>query len=225
VTRSQLAIREQLAQHIALLIADHGLEPAQARQRALEALGDGQRLPQAVLPDSLDIDDALYEHLERFDPEHAQRVCRMREVAIAMMRKLEPTAVLATGAVWKGIATQDAAIHLQAFPEDAKQCHFQLLDMGFDPQPLQLRHFRSGKALDALGVHWQGEAIMIAMYEPVDFRGALHAGQISGQQVIERGDLLALSQRLAQQITGIRQGKPAQAQHKTAPQRREEGEA
>ncbi|NDG55788.1 MAG: hypothetical protein EBX56_07515, partial [Betaproteobacteria bacterium] len=58
--------RQQLARHIALLIADHGLEPGQARKRALEAVSGGQRLPQSALPDSLDIDHALLEHLECF---------------------------------------------------------------------------------------------------------------------------------------------------------------
>jgi hypothetical protein len=190
-------IRQQLARHIALLIADHGLEPGQARKRALEAVGAGPRLPQSVLPDPLDIDQALLEHLECFDPHHAQRVRHMREVAIAMMRKIEPTPVLATGAVWKGIASQDAPIHLQAFPDDEKQLHFQLLDLGLDPEPLALRHFRTGKTVQALGVHWRHEAIMIAMYSPIDFRGALQPNQISGQAVIERGDLRALEAKLA----------------------------
>ncbi|NBO03858.1 MAG: hypothetical protein EBT36_04755 [Betaproteobacteria bacterium] len=189
--------RQQLARHIALLIADHGLEPGQARKRALEAVSGGQRLPQSALPDSLDIDHALLEHLECFDPQHGQRVRRMREVAVAMMRQIAPTPVLATGAVWKGIASQDAPIHLQAFPDDEKQLHFQLLDLGLDPEPLELRHFRTGRTVEALGVHWRQEAIMIAMYSPVDFRGALQPSQISGQTVIERGDLRALEAKLA----------------------------
>jgi hypothetical protein len=189
-------IREQLAQHIAQLIADHGLEPGQARKRALESLSGGQRLPTSAIPDALHIDRALLEHLELFDPHHGQRLQRMRQVAIAMMRSIAPTPVLATGAVWKGIAIQDAPIHLQAFPEDTKQLHFRLLDLGLDPEALSLRHFRTGKAIEALGVHWQGEAIMIAMYTPVDFRGALQPTHIGGQSLVERGDVLALEAKL-----------------------------
>lgn len=202
-SRTHEEIRQQLAQHIAQLIADHGLEPAQARKRALEALSGGQRLPNSALPDSLDIDRALFEHLELFDPKHRQRVMRMREVAIAMMRKILPTPILATGAVWKGIASVDAPIHLQAFPDDEKQLHFQLLDLGLNPEPLELRHFRTGKPIEALGVHWQQEAIMIAIYRPNDFRGALQPSQIGGQSVIERGDLRALEARLATQSPSL----------------------
>lgn len=196
-------IRRQLAQQMAQFMADHGLEPGAARKRALDMLAEGQRLPQSALPDANDIDQALFEHLELFDPKHGTRVRRMREVALAMMRRLMPTPVLATGAVWKGIATQDAPIHLQAFPEDEKQLHFQLLDLGLDPEALQLRHFRSAKPVDALGVHWQGEAIMIAIYQPLDFRGALLPNASGSSQSAERGDLQALENKLKAQIEAL----------------------
>jgi len=194
------ATRRQLAQLIAQFIADHGLEPGAARKRALDTLADGQRLPQSAMPEAAEIDQALFEHLELFDPNHGQRVRRMREVALAMMHRLSPIPTLATGAVWKGIATQDAPIHLQAFPEDEKQVHFQLLDLGLHPEALELRHFRSGKPIDALGVHWQGEAIMIAIYQPSDLRGALLPKQAGPQSAAERGDLHALAKRLEAQI-------------------------
>ncbi|MFZ9490781.1 MAG: hypothetical protein ACO264_01775, partial [Burkholderiaceae bacterium] len=61
-SRTHDEIREQLAQHIAQLIADHGLEPGQARKRALESLSGGQRLPTSAIPDALHIDRALLEH-------------------------------------------------------------------------------------------------------------------------------------------------------------------
>lgn len=193
--------RSLIAQQIARLIADHGMQPGPARRRAIEDIGEGRRLPSACLPDAQEIDAALREHLNLFDPDHSARVQRMREVALDMMARLAPITVLATGAVWKGIAPAHAPIHLQCFAEDSKQVHFRLLDRGLDPEVLSVKHFRNGSEVEGLGVHWQGEAILLAIYDLEDLRGALLAPLGNGRDrsaTAERGDMAALRMRLAQ---------------------------
>jgi hypothetical protein len=188
--------RSLIAQHIARLMADHGLEQGPARRRAIGEIGEGRRMPPGCVPDAHEVDEALREHLTLFDPDHAARVRHMRVVALEMMARLAPTTVLATGAVWKGIATASAPVHLQCFAEEAKGVHFRLLDMGLDPEVLSLRHFRTGTEIEGLGVHWRGEAILISIYDLEDLRGALVAPAGS---TAERGDIAALRARLAQQ--------------------------
>lgn len=198
---SEERTRNLIAQQIARLIADHGMEPGPARRRAIDAIGEGRRLPAGCLPDAQTVDEALREHLSLFDPDHKPRVQRMRSVALEMMALLAPITVLATGAVWKGIAPESAPIHLQCFAEESKRVHFRLLDLGLDPEVLSLRHFRHGSEVEGLGVHWKGEAILLGIYGLEDLRGALLApagGSRDRGASAERGDMAALRLRLEQ---------------------------
>ena len=66
-------------------MAESGLDYGTAKHKAVRRLLGDRSLPRAVMPDNDDIDAALREHLDLFDPEHAARVQRRRRLAVGLM--------------------------------------------------------------------------------------------------------------------------------------------
>jgi hypothetical protein len=170
-------LRQELALAAARLVADTGLDYASAKRKAAQELLDGRPLPRGQLPDNLEIDEALREHLDLYDSEHAQRVWRMRRAALALMRHLAAFQPYLTGAVWKGIVADHAPIHLQLFHDDVKAVQIDLLNDGLDFEVGELPHFRDASRgeVEALRLDWQREPVVISLYRHDDLRGALGA--------------------------------------------------
>ena len=182
--------RAELAAACARLVADGGLDYAQARRRALRELyGERGQAPRDAMPSDEEIDEALREHLALFDDEHAPRLARMRRAALALMDRLAPMTVYATGAVWKGIAAAHVPIHLQVFHDNGKEVAFALLDAGIDVEPAEVTHFAGRGSVEALTFQWRDEPFVVALYDSHDLRGALRPRD--GRR--ERGDRAALA--------------------------------
>jgi hypothetical protein len=192
-------VRAEIAAAAARLIADEGLDYGSAKQRgAREVLGNGP-IPRNSLPGNDEVDRALLEHLNLFDAQHAARLAQMRTVALDWMRRLERFNPLATGAVWKGIATEYALIHLQLFYDNGKEVQFFLLDQRIDYDSLSVPHFKGGGEVEAYQFEWGEHVMLLSVYDEDDIKGALkQAIVIAGQPPgAERGNwaaLLALSQ-------------------------------
>jgi hypothetical protein len=187
-------LRLEVAAVAARLIADAGHDYATAKKKALrQVLGDGS-VPKRSVPDNDEIDAALREHLELFDDEHASRVARRRRIAAALMQRLQGFHPYVTGAVWKGVVTEHAPIHLQLFHDNPKDVEIQLLNDGVDFDVSTVPHFRSGKEVEALAFWFDDAPVLLSLYDHDDLRGALRGG-ISGA---ERGDRQALLGRLAE---------------------------
>ncbi len=187
-------LRSQIAAAAARLVADEGLDYGAAKQRgAREVLGNGP-IPRNSLPKNDQVDQALLEHLELFDAQHAERLASMRAVAIAWMHKLERFVPLATGAVWKGIATEFAVIHLQLFFDNGKELQYFLLDAQIDFESICVPHFKGGGDVEAYQFEWQGEGIVLSVYDHDDIKGALKTGTASAGLTpkAERGNVEAL---------------------------------
>lgn len=187
---AQESVRREIAALTARLIADSGLDYASAKAKAARQLFGG-RAPRDVLPDNEEIDEALHEHLELFDVHHADRVRRMREVALDLMTRLEQFHPLVTGAAWKGIAAEHAPIHLQLFHDNGKEVAYWLLERHLDFEVGTMPHFRRPDEVEALGFPWKDQAVVLTLYGVDDLRGALRSA--SGEP--ERGDRAALAAR------------------------------
>jgi hypothetical protein len=184
--------RREIAAAAARLIADGGLDYGSAKTKAaLEVCGT--RAPKGSMPDNDEIDEALREHLDLFDEGHAERVARMRHCAADLMGRLEAFHPLVTGGVWKGIVTEHAPIHLQLFHDNGKEVHYWLLDHRLEFDSATVPHFRGQGEVEALGLDWQGEPVMLSLYRTDDLRGALRAA--AGQDA-QRGDRAALLARM-----------------------------
>ena len=186
------SVRLEIAATAARLIADSGLDYGAAKLKAVRQLLGGAAPPRGALPDGEEIDAALREHLELFDPDHAARVARRREVAAELMGRLAEFQPYLTGAVWKGICADHAPIHLQLFYDNAKEVEMRLLDERLRFDVLTLPHFRDPReSVEALAFEWRREPVLLSLYTVDDLRGALRRGA-SG--LAERGDLAALRQ-------------------------------
>ncbi len=187
-------IRHELAQRCAQLVADHGMDYRSAKTRAVQEAFGKERVPAADLPDSVDIDAALLEHLELFDATgHQERVALLQEAAMRGMALLARFTPLVTGAAWKGIASEQAFVHLQLFLESSKELEYELMNQGIRFELSEMRRGAgiSGKAVDgrfseqvpALIIDYHGTPIALALYEMDSQRGALKARDRLGNPV------------------------------------------
>jgi hypothetical protein len=183
----------EIAAQAAIFVADHGLDYGSAKKKAFAMLsGPGQR--NSSMPENYLIDDALLDHLTLFDDDHPARVMRMRLVALKMMGLIERFDPMLTGSVWKGIVAEHVPIHIQVFCENSKEVEFTLLNHQIDFEASELAHFRTGKPIEALTMHWHNEPILISLYGSDDLRGAVKekiaGGRLMGSLV--RGNLQAV---------------------------------
>jgi hypothetical protein len=184
------SLRLEIAAAAARLIADSGLDYGAAKLKAARQLLGGASAPRGAMPDNDEIDQALREHFELFDPDHGERLARRRAVAREWMTRLAPFQPYLTGAVWKGICAEHAPIHLQLFHDNVKEVEMRLLDDRLRFDVATLPHFRDPReSVEALAFEWRGEPVLLSLYSVDDLRGALRRGP-SG--VAERGDLGAL---------------------------------
>jgi hypothetical protein len=188
------SLRLEIAAAAARLIADSGLDYGAAKLKAARQLLGGASPPRGALPDGDEIDQALREHLDLFDPDHDERLERRRQVAVEWMTRLAAFQPYLTGAVWKGICADHAPIHLQLFHDNTKEVEMRLLDDRLRFEVATLPHFRDPREpVEALAFEWRGEPVLLSLYAVDDLRGALRRGA-SG--MAERGDLAALQQRM-----------------------------
>lgn len=188
-------LRAEIADQAARLIIDSALDYQSAKQKAVRrAFADG-KVPAGMVPDNEEIDRALREHLDLFDPQHAARVQRYREAALVWLERLADYTPYVAGAAWKGVVTAHAPLHIQCFTDESKELEIRLLDASVNYDVVEIAHF-SGRGADvpALVFHDRDALpVMISLYRHDDLRGALKRTQGG-----ERGDLAALRRLLTE---------------------------
>lgn len=172
LTDESPGLRHEIAAVAALLIADGGLDYGSAKRKAArQVLGPGS-MPKRAMPDNDAVDQALLEHLSLFDDDHLDRVRRRREVALELMELLEPYNLHLTGAVWKGIVTELAPVHLQAFHDNTKEITMTLLNRGIDFTPVMLPHLKGSGEVEAMTFYWRDEPVIVSAYDSREYRTA-----------------------------------------------------
>jgi hypothetical protein len=193
----QSSLRLELAAAAARLVADGALDYGSAKRKAARQLLGDATVPRGAMPDNDEVDVALLEHLQLFDEDHPARVERMRRAALRLMNELDGYRPHLTGAVWKGIVSEHAPIHLQLFHDDSKEIQISLLNRGIDFEVTEMPHFRGDRGgdgardVEALAMLWQGEPVLLSLYPTDDLRGALRGDPPA------RGDVTALERLLA----------------------------
>lgn len=122
------ALKEEVAQACARLIAEEGLDYGAAKQRALRQLGVSSR---AALPSNDQVEQALEEYLALFCAESQPAELRaLRELALDWMRRMESFHPQLSGAVWRGTATRLSDVYVQLYCDDPKSAEISLLNQG-----------------------------------------------------------------------------------------------
>jgi hypothetical protein len=190
----QPGLREEIAAVAATLIADNGLDYASAKRKAqAQVVGTGN-VPRNTMPDNDLVDVALLEHLSLFDEDHEDRVARRRQAALEVMEVLDAFNLHLTGAVWKGIVTEYAPVHLQSFNDNAKEMAIELLNRGIRFDSVTVPHLKGTGEAEAMAFYWRDEPVVLSAYEAREFRSnpQNNAGQT------ERGSRDALLRLLGQ---------------------------
>lgn len=141
------AVRLQLAQTAARLMAEEGISSFQsAKFKAAERLGV---LGNAQLPSNQEIDVCLQEYLATFHgEEHTSRLRRLRRVAVAAMRYLEPFDPRLVGPVLHGTAGEYSVVSLHVFCDAHEELAWHLDEAGI-PYRLEERNVRLTTKLSA----------------------------------------------------------------------------
>jgi len=194
MTENTDPVRLEIAAAAARLLADGASDYASAKRKAAQRVLGERGAPKASMPDNDEVDAALLEHLQLFDAGHAERVVQRRRAAADLMQRLAEFQPYLTGAVWKGIVTEHAPIHLQLFHDNTKDVQIDLLNRGVDFDVVEVPHFRGGPDVEAI-TFWMADApVLLSLYRHDDLRGALKGGR--GDAGPERGDRRALLGRL-----------------------------
>ncbi len=190
--------QREIAQWVARLVVDEGLDYGAAKKRAAKDIGTGRgSIP---WPSNDEVEDAVREHIALFCADtQAQELAALRALAAYWMQRLAPLRPHLTGAVWRGTATRLNDIHLELYCDDAKQAELTLLNeaIPFDTQS-QVRPGHA--ALDILSLSCPcpelGETVGVHLWvlDHDDLRGGLKRDQ---QGRTQRGDLAALKALIA----------------------------
>lgn len=122
------ALRAELVQAAARLIAEDGLEYGLAKRKAIRQLGLPESFP---LPGNAEIEVAVRDYQSFYqEDEQAERIHDLRCAAARLMHRLARFSPWLTGSVLDGTAGRYARIDLLLFPDSAKEVEIFLLDQG-----------------------------------------------------------------------------------------------
>jgi hypothetical protein len=169
-------LRAEIAAAAASLIAEEGLDYANAKRKAIERIAGKKhhRLQREILPSNEEIEEAVREYQKIFQADSQPlRLRLLREKALALMRLLADFSPMLTGAVANGTASEHSDIHLHCFAPSAKELGIFLMNQGLDSEAASLTPQRpGGDAIEALAIQWQGELATIAVYPEHDQRSS-----------------------------------------------------
>lgn len=157
-------LRQSIANAAARLMAEDGIgDYGQAKRKAARNLGatEGDALPSN---EEVAIELRAYQALFQ-DGEQADRIRRLREVAVDVMALLEGFRPYLTGAVLDGTAGRYAGVELELFADSAKDVEIFLLS-----RDIPYEHLKPGRSFlhDApearLRIEWQGEDVILAIH-------------------------------------------------------------
>jgi hypothetical protein len=197
------ALTAEIAVAASQLVAEEGMEYAQAKRKAARALGRHGR--PGELPSNESVEDEVRTHIALFqaDTQPAELVA-LRGLALQWMHRLAEFRPHLSGAVWRGTANRLSSIHLDLYCDDPKSAEISLINLGvrFDTDAVAGPR---GDDLDvlSLAVRCPGLAEPVTLHLTVrdldDLRGALKP---DAQGRSWRGDTQAL-QRLLQASVAI----------------------
>lgn len=143
------ALKEEIAQVCARIIAEEGLDYGAAKQRALRQM---DLPPRTAMPSNEQVERALEDYLALFCAQtQPGELLALRELALAWMERLPDFEPQLSGAVWRGTATRLSDIHVQLYCDDPKSAELQLLNQGVRYEARMARD-RKGQSYDVLSV-------------------------------------------------------------------------
>lgn len=171
-------VRAEIAAAAARLIAEDGADYATAKKKAAKMVLGNAKIRGEIMPDNIQIEEEVRKYNELFfsDTQPA-RLLHLRKLAVRLMEELSQFSPYLTGAVLHGTAGEHSDIHLQLFPDSAKDVEIFLINKNVNFDVSESAHFKGhGEPVETVSFMWQNEGVHLALYETDDLRGALKAG-------------------------------------------------
>jgi hypothetical protein len=192
-------LMQEIAAAAAALVVDEGLDYGPAKRRALKQLGLPPRTP---LPDNLEVEAAVREHIAIFHADTQPGELRaLRELALVWMDRLAEFQPLVGGAVWHGTATELSDIYLQLFSDDPKAVELALINRNVDYEARSVSGLH-GHEVEALSLRSRCDALQtwvgvhLLVNDSDGQRGSLLPDALGRKP---RGDASALRELMAQE--------------------------
>lgn len=196
------SLTEEIAAAAARLVVESGMEYGAAKHKAARALTRrGGQASRAELPSSEQVEDEVRAYIELFlgDSQPAE-LGALRRVASHWMQRLAEFRPHLSGAVWRGTATRESAVHIDLYCDDSKAAEIALLNLGID-HDVHVLDAGHAAARDVLTVTspsrelGQPVTVHLIVNDHDDLRGALRPDSRGRSW---RGDLAALQRLLAE---------------------------
>jgi hypothetical protein len=131
---SASALTHEIAAAAARIVVEEGAEYGAAKRRAAKLLARGAVRP-AEWPDNDLLEDEVRRYIELFcsDTQPAE-LAALRQLALNWMERLAVLRPYLCGAVWRGTATAQSAVHLELYTDDAKLAEIELINRRIDYQ-------------------------------------------------------------------------------------------
>jgi hypothetical protein len=171
-------LRAEIAAAAARLIAEDGADYATAKKKAAKQVLGNTKVRGEIMPDNAQIEDEVRVYNEIFFADiQPARLLHLRKLAVRLMEDLSRFSPYLTGAVLNGTAGEHSDIHLQLFPESAKDVEIFLLNKNVDFEVSESSHFRGrAEPVETVSFMWHDEGVHLALYEADDVRGAMKPG-------------------------------------------------
>ncbi|WP_234814645.1 hypothetical protein [Noviherbaspirillum denitrificans] len=171
-------LRAEIAAAAARMIAEDGADYATAKKKAAKQVLGNTKVRGEIMPDNAQIEEEvrIYNDIFLADTQPA-RLLHLRRLAVRLMDDLARFSPYLTGAVLNGTAGEHSDIHLQLFPESAKDVEIFLLNKNVDFEVSETSHFNGrSEPVETVSFMWHNEGVHLALYETDDVRGAVKAG-------------------------------------------------
>ena len=196
------SLTEEIAASAARLVVETGLEYGAAKHKAARAMGRRSGGARVELPSNEQVEDEVSAYIELFlGATQPDELAALREVAIGWMERLAEFRPHLSGAVWRGTATRESAVHIDLYCDDSKAAEIALLNAGID-HDIHVLDAGHAAARDVLSVSSPSRAlgqpvtVHLIINDHDDLRGALKP-DARGRSW--RGDLTALLRLMAQE--------------------------
>jgi hypothetical protein len=193
---------EEIAAAAARLVVESGMEYGPAKHKAARALTRrGGQASRTELPSSEQVEDEVRAYIELFlGGSQPAELLALRQAARQWMERLAEFRPHLSGAVWRGTATRESAVHLDLYCDDSKAAEIALLNMGID-HDVHVLDAGHAAARDVLTVTSPSRAlgqpvtVHLIVNDHDDLRGALKP---DSRGRTWRGDLAALQRLMAE---------------------------
>ena len=185
------ALRAEIATGAARLIAEDGIDYGTAKRKSAHQVLGNTKIRGDFMPDNMQIEEEVRIYNKLFLAEsQPARLLHLRRLALQLMEQLERFRPYLTGAVQNGTAGAHSDIHLQLFPDNAKEVAMFLLNQQINCEVSETPHFNGhSDPIETLSFLWRGEGVHLALYEADDLRAG---SKTAAGKKIARADIASV---------------------------------